>query len=295
MQARLWLPFYGYYPLPMSQLLSSRMKVEFYYDVPDVVGSWHISFDGIPYDHVECNPNIEIPLTGSNAAAIKANKTNQAIAIGGEIVNTVLDFALIYFGGKMIKGSTNIANGRNAITGRASSNTLVDFTDGAASRPGSLTTTDIANNNFLGKMALSNQILQGANRGANNAQNIVNRVYQGSVERAALRTNLPYHGTASTTTFLHLPMYPYVQVFKNTVFENLERDNPDSVIVELGGTDEEQYMLKVGHACDIFTTIDQMPENSLLQTTGLADNDVSGMEMEEFNELNEIIQSGFYR
>ena len=64
---------------------------------------------------------------------------------------------------------------------------------------------------------------------------------------------------------------------------------------ELGGTSKEQYMLKVGHACNEFTTMDKMLENSLLQTTGMANMSTAGMELAEVNELNAILQSGFYR
>jgi len=38
-----------------------------------------------------------------------------------------------------------------------------------------------------------------------------------------------------------------------------------------------------------------MPENSLLQTTGLADNPATGMELAEVNELNTILLSGFLK
>ena len=81
MQARLFLPFYGYYELPAAQLLSSRLRVDFYYDVPDELGVWVISYDSVIYDFVECNCKIEIPITGSNAAAIRQNKTSEALTI----------------------------------------------------------------------------------------------------------------------------------------------------------------------------------------------------------------------
>ena len=64
---------------------------------------------------------------------------------------------------------------------------------------------------------------------------------------------------------------------------------------ELGGTSKAEYMLKVGHACDVFTTMDKMPKDSLLQTTGMANMSTAGMELKEVNELNTILQSGFYR
>lgn len=259
----------------MAQLLSSRLKVEFYYDVPDAVGSWHISFDGIPYDHVECATNIEIPLTGSNAAAIKQSTRNQVINIATNVAGLVGDAVLMYFGVKTIGGSNAASMGLNARTGKSDGSTIVRF-DNQASGAGQINISDFNNKNYLAKVAQGTMVAQGATKGLNRGQAIANAVFNGSVERAALRTNLPYHGTVSSTTFLHLPMYPYVQIFKNTIFGNLDTDGR-GVSVELGGNDEEQYMLKVGHACDIFTTIDKMPTDSLLQTTGLADNTVENM------------------
>ena len=108
---------------------------------------------------------------------------------------------------------------------------------------------------------------------------VYNTVNNARIQRAALKTNLPYHGSALQTTFLHMSMKPYVQIFKNTIMSNLKTQNGGKVIVELGDTDEAEYKLKVGHACDIFATISDMPENSLLQTTGLANNSTAGMEL----------------
>lgn len=90
-------------------------------------------------------------------------------------------------------------------------------------------------------------------------------------------------------------MVPYVQIFKNTIMDGLTTTAGGTVKVELGGSSETEYKLKVGHACDIFTTISAMPENSLLQTTGLANNSTAGMELAEVNELNAILQSGFLK
>ena len=73
-QARLFLPFYGYYELPAAQLLSSRLRVDFYYNIPDELGVWIISYDNVIYDFVECSCDMDIPLTGSNAAALRENK-----------------------------------------------------------------------------------------------------------------------------------------------------------------------------------------------------------------------------
>lgn len=92
-----------------------------------------------------------------------------------------------------------------------------------------------------------------------------------------------------------MSMKPYVQIFKNAVMEGLETKNTGSIKEELGGDAEAQYKLKVGHACDIWAQLEGMPENSLLQTTGMADMSSTGMEMAEAQELNSILQSGFYR
>jgi len=97
-------------------------------------------------------------------------------------------------------------------------------------------------------------------------------------------------------------MKPYVQIFKNAIMGDLNTDpngtvkeKGGTVNEELGGTSKAEYMLKVGHACDVFTTMDKMPEDSLLQTTGMANMSTAGMELAEVNELNTILQSGFYR
>ena len=295
MQARLWLPFYGFYPLPMAQLLSSRLRIDFYYDVPDVVGAWYISFGDIYYDHVECNPNIDIPITGSNAAAERASKMNTILSATGQVIQFGLGVALTALGIKGAGAQANASLGLNAATGRATSTTpLVQF-DGAPTGPNKMSLTDFNNTKFLTSIAQQNMILGGAQKGVSSAQGVLNTIYQGSVERATLRTTLPYHATASATTFLHLPMFPFVQIWKNDIFDNLDKENEGYVSVELGGESQKQYMLKVGHACDIFDTIDKMPADSLLQTTGLADNDVEGMTAQEYQELNAIIQTGFFK
>lgn len=64
---------------------------------------------------------------------------------------------------------------------------------------------------------------------------------------------------------------------------------------ELGDTSKAEYMLKVGHACDKFCTIGDMDYDCLLQTTGMANMSTADMELAEVNELNAILQSGFYK
>ena len=89
--------------------------------------------------------------------------------------------------------------------------------------------------------------------------NIYNTVNQAQIQRAALKTNLPYHGSALQTTFLHMSMKPYVQIFKNAIIDGLTTQEGGTVKEELGDTSKAEYMLKVGHACNVFTTMDKMP------------------------------------
>lgn len=281
-QARLFLPFYGYYELPAAQLLSSRLRVDFYYNVPDELGVWIISYDDVIYDFVECSCDMDIPLTGSNAAAIKENKKQQALSIATQIASTLVTMgntSLSNLAGGALVHAVNQYGGVGAIMGssQGSLGSKLSTVAGYAA----------------GKLASS--LLPYGGAGFSGGVNIYNAVRNAQIQRAALRTNLPYHGSASQTTFLHMSMKPYVQIFKNTIMDGLTTTNGGTVKVELGGTDEAEYKLKVGHACNKFATIAEMDNDCLLQTTGLADNPTAGMELEEVNELNSILQSGFYR
>ena len=111
---------------------------------------------------------------------------------------------------------------------------------------------------------------------------VYNTINNAEIQRAALRTNLPYHGSASQTTFLHMSMKPYVQIFKNAIIDGLTTDESGTIKEELGGTSKAEYMLKVGHACNVFTTMDKMSKDSLLQTTGCANLSSAGMEITEY-------------
>ena len=281
-QARLFLPFYGYYELPAAQLLSSRLRVDFYYDVPDELGVWVISYDNVIYDFVECSTNMDIPITGSNAAAIRESKKAEALSIASQIAST-----LVTLGNTSL---SNLAGGAtvNAINQYGGVGAIMGASQGSL---GSKVSTVAA----YGAGKLASTALPYASVGITGGINIYNTVHNAQIQRAALRTNLPYHGSALQTTFLHMSMKPYVQIFKNTIMSGLTTANGGKVTVELGSADETEYKLKVGHACDIFTTISEMPENSLLQTTGLGNNGIGKMELEEVNELNTILQSGFYR
>jgi len=77
-----------------------------------------------------------------------------------------------------------------------------------------------------------------------------------------------------------LPKYPYIQIYTNTLID---------------GFSESEYKWKVGIACDKWGNLASMPEQTLLATTGTANMGTDGMLIDEVKELNDILQSGFYR
>ena len=285
MQARLFLPFYGYYELPVAQLLSSKLRVDFYYDIPDELGVWIISYDDVIYDYCECAIDMDVPLTGSNAAAISANKKSEALTIATQIASTAATVAIGIGSAVGIRqAAQHLAAGVDVVAAE----TGVGFAD-----VGLETGAYLGSKGFGKAFGTATKTALGLS-GGGGALGIVNTVRNARLERASLRTNLPYHGSALQTTFLHMSMKPYVQIFKNSIMQGLDVENGGTVQVKLGGTSETQYKLKVGHACNIWAAPSSMPSNSLCQTTGIADMSTSGMELSEIQELNEILQSGFY-
>ena len=260
-QCRIYLPFYGFYELPISMMISKTLSVYMAYNVPDETAVWILSFDDVIYDFCECDPSIEIPLTGSNAGQIALVKRQAALSIASQVA--------------AIAGTTLIgaATGSGlSYLGYTASDSLVF--NGAL---GAGIAEDVTNT--LNAMAGRSVAGAGAS-GLGGLGNIYNTVQNAKLQIGTLQTNLPHHGAASATTFLNLPMYPYIQFIQN---------------IKMEGYNEDQYKLKVGHACDIWTTMNNMPENSLLQTTGMADMSSMAMELNEITELNNILQTGFYR
>lgn len=84
----------------------------------------------------------------------------------------------------------------------------------------------------------------------------------------------------SSSTMLYLPMFPFIQFYKQKTIK--EYNDPG-------------YIKSTGIACDVWRTLGNMPENSLLQINNPVLNDYSNMKTEEINELNSILSSGFYR
>lgn len=266
--ARLFLPFYGFYELPMPQVLSKELEIEFHYNVPDEVGVWIISFGNVIYDYLECDCSIEIPLTGNNARAIRQAKVNAAISIGAQVAGTA---ATIAMGGAIMKGvaggMTHLAEGIDV---------LAEETLGYNLETKAYLGWKGLNSGYAGLVGGKSSI--GANA-LGGAGGIYNTLSQAAQQINHLKVNVPFHGAADATTFLNLPMYPYIQFFQHQLIQ---------------GYNESEYKLKVGHACHKYCTITEMPENSLLKATGMANMSSMGMEMAEVQELNQILQTGFY-
>lgn len=270
-QARLWLPFYGFYELPSTILLSKQIELELHFNLPDELAVWIISFDNVIYDFCECSMGIDIPLTGSNAAAITEAKRQAAISIASQVASTAATTVLGVTGLRGLTGTANyLAEGIDILAS--------DLGYGSAGLEAQTYLTSRVGGQFN-----KTSFTQGAGIGAGvvgAGLNIANTVHQTKLEIASLKTNLPFHGAAGQTTFLNFPLFPYIQIFRNNIMSTYN---------------EEEYQLKVGHACDVWAQLSEMPDNSLLQTTGMANMSSMGMEMAEVQELNSILQSGFYK
>lgn len=266
---RIWLPFYGFYELPTPLFISKELSIQFQYNLPDDQGIWFIMFGGSVYDYVECAPYIEIPITGDNslqiAAAKKTRNLQIAATIGTAVAGAVMGAAVAAPG---LSAIINAAKETAWATGGMISGALANI--GPLAADGLLTTAQGA-----GIMGATGALAGGGIKAANTIMN-------SALQIGTLSTNVPIHSTASDTTFLHLPFHPYIEVFQNLP------------IGDFNGK-EEDYKRTVGIACDKWCKISEMPEKSMLATTGAAAEDLTGMELTEANELNAILQSGFIR
>ena len=256
-KARLFLPFYGFYELPMNMLMSYTCQVEFHYNIPDEMATWIISFGNVIYDFVECDPSIEVPLTGDNAREIMLTKRQMAAnyALTGLAVVSLIATAGV---------STLEAFGAmNAATASATS-------------VGSIASTGLK----TGLSSIAKGYLPTAAAAIGAGVAIDNRMTNLARTLGNLSVNVPTHGGTGATTFLNLPLTPYIQLYQPAVLSDYK---------------EAEYKLKIGIACDKWCKISEMPENSLLKAGGIADNSTSGMELGEIEELNTILQTGFYR
>lgn len=279
--ARLWLPFYGFYSLPIQNFISEELEVEFHYNVPDELGVWIISFGDVIYDFVECNPSIDIPLSAIDYRGQKYAQIGSVINYGSSAINGLSGLAAgvasMATGASLGLGGLETMRTENGygsigsmLKAQGVAGTMTAFDADQVGTRAAL----IQGTGMLGSGASQSfNSLGGAVTGiANNYINTRRTLNQ-------LAINVPLHGAAGTTTFLNLPMAPYVQVFRNIVIDDYN---------------EGQYKLKNGHACDKWVTASSMPSNSLCQTSGIADIDTSGMELREVQELNSILQNGFF-
>lgn len=265
-KARLFLPFYGFYDLPTSLLINKELEVRFQYNLPDDNGVWFIMFGGSVYDYVECQPFIEIPITGDNSLQIAAAKAQRNLQIAATIGTAVA--------GAVIGGAAGLAKGMIAS----------GFSSAADTAEIGLATTA----RYLWEDGAWGQLIGGLGGAAVGAAvplagggiQTANNIMQSALKIGTLSTNVPVHSQASDTTFLHLPKYPYIQIYTNTLID---------------GFNESEYKWKVGIACDKWGKLASMPEQTLLATTGTANMGTDGMLIDEVKELNDILQSGFYR
>lgn len=267
-KCRVWLPFYGYYELPMSQVITKEITITFQYSLPDDTGLWIISFGGSIYDYVECVPFIEIPITGDNSLQIAAAKAQRNLSIAMTVGAAVAGIA--------IGGAAGFARGFIASDFGSAADIAEMGLAGSA--------RNLWENATWGQlgMAAGGAAAGGLAPLAVGGAKTANTVMQSALQIGNLSTNIPVHSAGSDTTFLNLPMAPYIEFFQNIPIEDFKNK-------------EGEYKYKVGIACDKWVNITEMPENSLLKTTGIANMSTGGMELDEIKELNSILQSGFYR
>lgn len=280
-QARLWLPFYGFYALPQQKFISEKLTVDFHYNLPDEVGVWIISFDDVIYDFVECQCSIDVPLSATDYRGQKYAAISGVLSTAGNLINSVGDVAKSAVSVGI--GSATAAGAASAYrvdTGESIFSTIKKYGAGAFQAYDSTQRMQIgmmgsgATQAAGGAIGAGTSFLGGVSQGFNDVMSTRRTLNQ-------MKINLPYHGAASPTTFLNLPMFPFVQVYtNNTIDDYVGKD--------------AQYKLKNGHACDKWVTASEMPSNSLCQASGIADMNTSGMELSEVEELNSILQSGFF-
>ena len=154
-------------------------------------------FGGSIYDYVECAPYIEIPITGDNSLQIAAAKKSRNLQIAATIATTVAGIAM---------GAAVAAPGLKAVIDAAKS-TGGNMASAALSNIGPL-----ANEGLLtaahgaGIMGATSALASGGIKASNTMMN-------SALQIGTLSTNIPIHSTASDTTFLHTPFYPYIEVF----------------------------------------------------------------------------------
>lgn len=265
-KCRVFLPFYGYYELPMSLMMKKELGVQFQYDLPNDTGIWFIMFGGSIYDWVECSPYIEIPITGDNSLQIAAAKAQRNLQIAMAV------------GGAVIGVATGVGVAGGAITSLAEAGTEAAWAFGGSKLAGALASGPLlAEEGLLAGLGSGAAIASGA-IGAGAAKT-ASSVYNTALQVGTLSTNVPVHSAASDTTFLSLKMYPYVQFFQNDMQQSY---------------DAAGYKKSTGIACNCWKTIAEMDKDSLLKVSTPVLNDYSNMEASEIEALHAALVAGFY-
>lgn len=262
-KCRLFLPFYGYYELPMSMVIEKEISVKFQYNMPNDTGIWFIMFGGSIYDYVECQPYIEIPITGDNSLQIAAAKTQRNLQIAATIGSAVLGAIIGGVGG--LKAGL-AAGGWSPLEGQSL---------------GSAFGAMWANESSYGVVG---RAIAGAATGATpgivaGAAKTASTVYNSALQVGTLSTNVPIHSTASDTTFLSLPFEPFVELYQNKMQEDYDKSG---------------YKKSTGIACNCWKKISEMEDGSFLQVSTPVLDDYSGMEMSEIDALHAALAAGFY-
>lgn len=271
-KCRVWLPFYGFAELPMTQVLSKELEIKFQYNAPDDIGVWVISFGNVIYDYYECSPYIDIPITGDNSRAISIAKQSQAINTALTVGAAVAAVGLSVAGAAGSIGAAAAASGVSAAeyASQTLANTGAFLTGGTMLYGGAEAAKQIG---IVGK-AVGGAVAGAAGGGITAIKGITTSANQ----IGTLSTNVPTKAGASATTFLHLPMKPYIQFYTNDTMETMNLP---------------QYRKTVGIACEKWGTIESMPEDSLLVISNPTFN-TSGMTQNEINSLISAL-NGFYK
>lgn len=263
-KCRVWLPFYGFVELPMTQVLSKEIEIAFQYNAPDDIGVWIISFDNVIYDYYECAPYIEIPITGDNSRQIAIAKQQQAI-------NTALTI-----GGAVLTIGAGVAAGLPGISAFAGMAADAGGLVGGVQALGWLASE--APLEAAGMIGGLGTIGRGIQTAAKAGSQVVQSMTNTANQIGTLATNVPTKAGAAATTFLHLPMKPYIQFYTNTLMET---------------ANISEYKKTVGIACEQWSSISSMPENSLL-CISKPTFDTSGMTQNEVNMLVNAL-NGFFK
>jgi hypothetical protein len=182
-------------------VINNTVNITFQYSIPDDMGIWEIAFGDSMWDFVECQPFVEIPITGDNSLQIAAAKAQRnlsiAMTIGGAIAGVAIGGAIA---APAIGAIGAAATETASITGGS-------MLGAAAANIGPLAGEGLLAGLGTGIAGASTALVGGGLKTANT-------VMQSALQIGNLSTNLPTHSAASDTTFLNLPLSPFIEFYK---------------------------------------------------------------------------------